>query len=174
MSVTLVSKGSSVRDQVSAEEWQARVELAAGHRVLAYYGVNDMTYNHFGLRVPGDPEARRDIPKDAFGSISTTAFEHQQLFATADECLAWFNLISTAVQLIMIGIGAAKGVLKGAAAVAGDTLGPYLKWTSNKLDVIDILTTMINGAVHASEMTTSLIMGYAVAEHGTASVKALT
>ncbi len=46
---------STIRDQVSAEEWQARVALAAGHRVLAYYGVNDMTYNHFSLRVPNEP-----------------------------------------------------------------------------------------------------------------------
>ena len=38
MSVQLVTGKGSIRDQVSAEEWQARVELAAGHRVLAYYG----------------------------------------------------------------------------------------------------------------------------------------
>ena len=56
MAVQLVTKNRSVRDQVSPEEWQARVELAAGHRLLAHYGVNDMTYNHFGLRVPGEPE----------------------------------------------------------------------------------------------------------------------
>lgn len=55
MAVQLVSKRASVRDQVSAAEWAARVELAAGHRVLAQYGVNDLTYNHFGLRVPGEP-----------------------------------------------------------------------------------------------------------------------
>ena len=55
MAVQLVSTRKSVRDQVSPEEWAARAELAAGHRVLAHYGVNDMTYNHFGLRVPGEP-----------------------------------------------------------------------------------------------------------------------
>ncbi|MEA2778183.1 MAG: hypothetical protein QOF90_3589, partial [Acetobacteraceae bacterium] len=55
MGIQLVSKGKSVREQVSPEEWRARVELAAGHRVLAHYGVNDLTYNHFGLRVPGEP-----------------------------------------------------------------------------------------------------------------------
>ena len=53
MPVQLVTRGQSVRDQVGAEEWTARVELAAGYRVLAHYGVNDLTYNHFGLRVPG-------------------------------------------------------------------------------------------------------------------------
>ncbi|PPR24121.1 MAG: Decarboxylase NovR [Alphaproteobacteria bacterium MarineAlpha10_Bin3] len=56
MTVQLVSKERSVREQVSAQEWQARVELAAGHRVLAHYGVNDLTYNHFALRVPDEPQ----------------------------------------------------------------------------------------------------------------------
>ena len=55
MAVSLVARGKSVREQCSAAEWTARVELAAGHRVLAHYGVNDLTYNHFGLRVPGEP-----------------------------------------------------------------------------------------------------------------------
>ncbi len=55
MPLHVVPDNSKVRDQVSAEEWQARVNLAAGHRILAHYGVNDMTYNHFSLRVPGEP-----------------------------------------------------------------------------------------------------------------------
>jgi ribulose-5-phosphate 4-epimerase/fuculose-1-phosphate aldolase len=56
MPIQLVSNRKSVRAQVSPEEWAARVELAAGHRVLAHYGVNDMTYTQFGLRVPGEPD----------------------------------------------------------------------------------------------------------------------
>jgi ribulose-5-phosphate 4-epimerase/fuculose-1-phosphate aldolase len=52
----LVHTTNTLRDQVSPGEWAARVELAAGHRVLAHYGVNDLTYNHFGLRVPGEPD----------------------------------------------------------------------------------------------------------------------
>ena len=55
MAISLVQDKHTIRDQVSAEEWAARVELAAGHRILAHYGVNDLTYNHFGLRVPGEP-----------------------------------------------------------------------------------------------------------------------
>ena len=57
MSVQLVDPSVSIREQVTTQEWAARVELAAGHRVLAHYGVNDMTYNHFSLRVPGEPDA---------------------------------------------------------------------------------------------------------------------
>jgi hypothetical protein len=44
MAVQLVANRESEREKVSPEEWAARVELAAGHRVLAHYGVNDMTY----------------------------------------------------------------------------------------------------------------------------------
>lgn len=56
MAIQLASNRKSVRDQVGPVEWAARVELAAGHRILAHYGVNDMTYNHFGLRVPDEPD----------------------------------------------------------------------------------------------------------------------
>ena len=56
MALQPVEQFPSLRERVSAAEWEARVALAAGHRVLAYYGVNDMTYNHFSLRVPGEPE----------------------------------------------------------------------------------------------------------------------
>src|SRR5262245_8877376 len=56
MAVQLVTNSKSIREQVSAEEWAARVELAAGHRVLAHYGVNDLTYNHFAVRVPDEPD----------------------------------------------------------------------------------------------------------------------
>lgn len=64
MSVQFIDGAGSVREQVSALEWAARVELAAGHRVLAYYGVNDMTYNHFSLRVPGEPDSMLVKPTD--------------------------------------------------------------------------------------------------------------
>src|SRR5437899_12667411 len=56
MAVHLVARGKPIREQVSTAEWAARVDLAAGHRVLAHYGVNDLTYNHFGLRVPGEAD----------------------------------------------------------------------------------------------------------------------
>jgi ribulose-5-phosphate 4-epimerase/fuculose-1-phosphate aldolase len=56
MDMQLARDKNTIRHQVTAEEWAARVELAAGHRVLAHYGVNDLTYNHFGLRVPGEPD----------------------------------------------------------------------------------------------------------------------
>jgi ribulose-5-phosphate 4-epimerase/fuculose-1-phosphate aldolase len=42
-----------VRDQVSAEEWQVRVDLAACYRLMAEYGMVEMVANHISARVPG-------------------------------------------------------------------------------------------------------------------------
>ena len=43
----------SVRDTVSAEEWQARVDLAACYRLMDCYGMTDLIYNHITARIPG-------------------------------------------------------------------------------------------------------------------------
>jgi ribulose-5-phosphate 4-epimerase/fuculose-1-phosphate aldolase len=50
-----VLKPKSIRDQVSAEEWETRVDLAACYRLMARYGMTDMIYNHITARVPGEP-----------------------------------------------------------------------------------------------------------------------
>src|SRR2546425_8004504 len=46
-------KAFTVRDQVSAEEWQARVDLAAAYRLVALYGWDDLIFTHISSRVPG-------------------------------------------------------------------------------------------------------------------------
>ena len=43
---------TSVRDQVSAAEWEARVDLAACYRLVALFEMNDLIYNHISARVP--------------------------------------------------------------------------------------------------------------------------
>ena len=43
----------SIRAEVSPEEWQARVDLAACYRLVDLYGMSDLTYNHITVRVPG-------------------------------------------------------------------------------------------------------------------------
>src|SRR5438128_9986287 len=48
-----VPKPSSVREQVSQEEWQARVDLAAAYRLVALYGWDDLIFTHISSRVPG-------------------------------------------------------------------------------------------------------------------------
>jgi ribulose-5-phosphate 4-epimerase/fuculose-1-phosphate aldolase len=47
------ARAASVRDQVSVEEWQARVDLAAAYRLVAHYGWDDLVFTHISARVPG-------------------------------------------------------------------------------------------------------------------------
>ena len=46
----------SVRDRVSDEEWQLRVDLAACYRIIAMYGWDDLVFTHVSARVPGPDE----------------------------------------------------------------------------------------------------------------------
>jgi ribulose-5-phosphate 4-epimerase/fuculose-1-phosphate aldolase len=50
------AKMISVRDKVSAEEWQVRVDLAACYRLIAMYGWDDLVFTHISARVPGPEE----------------------------------------------------------------------------------------------------------------------
>lgn len=43
----------SIKDQVSPEEWQTRVDLAACYRLVAMFGWDDLVYTHISARVPG-------------------------------------------------------------------------------------------------------------------------
>jgi ribulose-5-phosphate 4-epimerase/fuculose-1-phosphate aldolase len=51
--MTASPKTSSIRDQVSEPEWQARVDLAAAYRLVALYGWDDLIFTHISVRVPG-------------------------------------------------------------------------------------------------------------------------
>ena len=44
---------ASVREVVSAEEWQLRQDLAACYRLVALYGWSDLVFTHISARVPG-------------------------------------------------------------------------------------------------------------------------
>jgi len=43
----------SIKDQVSPEEWQLRVDLAACYRLVALYGWSDLVFTHISARIPG-------------------------------------------------------------------------------------------------------------------------
>jgi ribulose-5-phosphate 4-epimerase/fuculose-1-phosphate aldolase len=44
---------TSVKNQVSQEEWKTRVDLAACYRMVAHYGWDDLIFTHISARVPG-------------------------------------------------------------------------------------------------------------------------
>jgi ribulose-5-phosphate 4-epimerase/fuculose-1-phosphate aldolase len=56
----------SVRDEVSTEEWQTRVDLAACYRLVALYGYTEGILNHISARVPG---ARDQFLINPFGML---------------------------------------------------------------------------------------------------------
>ena len=43
----------SLKEVVSAEEWQLRVDLAAAYRLVAAYGMSDLVFTHVSARIPG-------------------------------------------------------------------------------------------------------------------------
>jgi ribulose-5-phosphate 4-epimerase/fuculose-1-phosphate aldolase len=42
-----------IRNDVSAQEWQTRSDLAACYRLVDQYGMTDLIYNHITARIPG-------------------------------------------------------------------------------------------------------------------------
>lgn len=53
MNVANPKTSFSVCDQVSKDEWNARVNLAAAYRLVALYGWDDLIFTHISARVPG-------------------------------------------------------------------------------------------------------------------------
>ncbi|OWW21133.1 class II aldolase/adducin family protein [Noviherbaspirillum denitrificans] len=46
----------SLKDRVSPEEWQTRVDLAACYRLVANFGWSDLIFTHITARVPGEED----------------------------------------------------------------------------------------------------------------------
>ena len=51
--VQALQQRANIREQVSDEEWQVRVDLAAAYRLVDHYGWTDMIFTHLSARVPG-------------------------------------------------------------------------------------------------------------------------
>jgi ribulose-5-phosphate 4-epimerase/fuculose-1-phosphate aldolase len=66
MASILPLRTPSLRDRVSAAEWDVRVDLAACYRLVAKYGMTDLVYNHITARIPG-PE--HHILINAYGML---------------------------------------------------------------------------------------------------------
>ena len=46
----------NLKDKVSSQEWQLRVDLAACYRLVAHFGWDDLIYTHLSARLPGTDE----------------------------------------------------------------------------------------------------------------------
>jgi len=56
MSANLKYKSTPIRERVSKEEWQMRVDLAAAYQLASIYKWSDLIYTHFSARLPGTEE----------------------------------------------------------------------------------------------------------------------
>lgn len=61
------------REEYTAEEWQARVDLAAAHRIAVMHGFNEGIFNHLTLTVPGKPDRYYQIPFGFYWSEVTAS-----------------------------------------------------------------------------------------------------
>jgi ribulose-5-phosphate 4-epimerase/fuculose-1-phosphate aldolase len=53
---------TSARSEYTAEQWQARVDLAAAHRICVMHGLHEGIFNHLTLTVPGTTDRYYQIP----------------------------------------------------------------------------------------------------------------
>jgi ribulose-5-phosphate 4-epimerase/fuculose-1-phosphate aldolase len=52
----MLTNFKTIRDEVSPQEWQARLDLAACYRLVDAYGMTDLIYNHITARIPGSDD----------------------------------------------------------------------------------------------------------------------
>jgi len=74
-SVLSAVRNESLRNRVSPEEWVARVDLAAAHRLAVIEGWQEpySIFNHFAARVPGEPDHMLIKPHDLLFSEITAS-----------------------------------------------------------------------------------------------------
>lgn len=53
MNTSTNTSTASLKNKVSAEEWQTRVDLAACYRLVAHYAWDDLVYTHITAKIPG-------------------------------------------------------------------------------------------------------------------------
>ena len=53
MNTSTNTSTASLKNKVSAEEWQTRVDLAACYRLVAHYGWDDLVYTHITAKILG-------------------------------------------------------------------------------------------------------------------------
>lgn len=53
MNSSSISLPESIKNRVSAAEWQTRIDLAAAYRLVAQYGWDDLVFTHITAKIPG-------------------------------------------------------------------------------------------------------------------------
>lgn len=56
MTAQVETISQDIKSQVSKEEWNLRLDLAAAYRLIAHFGWDDLIFTHLSARVPGSDE----------------------------------------------------------------------------------------------------------------------
>ena len=59
----------SLKDKVSAEEWQTRIDLAAAYRLVAMHGWDDLVFTHITAKVPGSEPGKEEFLINPYGQM---------------------------------------------------------------------------------------------------------
>jgi ribulose-5-phosphate 4-epimerase/fuculose-1-phosphate aldolase len=53
MNATALNAATALREQITEQEWNTRVDLAAAYRLFALFGWDDLIFTHLSAKVPG-------------------------------------------------------------------------------------------------------------------------
>jgi hypothetical protein len=70
---------SSLQENVSAEEWNTRVNLAACYRLAAHFRMTDLIYTHISARVPGPEHHALQSASDRMESAAAHAGQDRRI-----------------------------------------------------------------------------------------------
>ncbi len=59
----------SLKAEVSPEEWQTRIDLAAAYRLVAMYGWDDLVFTHITAKVPGSTPGSEEFLINPYGQM---------------------------------------------------------------------------------------------------------
>ncbi len=59
----------SLKEHVSPEEWQTRIDLAAAYRLVAMYGWDDLVFTHITAKVPGSTRGSEEFLINPYGQM---------------------------------------------------------------------------------------------------------
>ena len=131
----------SVRERVSPEEWQIRVDLAATSRLVALFGWDDVVFTHVSARIPG-PEHHSHQPlrgtcSRRVGTTPAEAFLAMYLFEAA--CMIQVRAQAGGGELIPIAQPILDGIQKQAKQVMRGAAPGALAWPAllRKLDRVN-------------------------------------
>ncbi|WP_081803581.1 class II aldolase/adducin family protein [Halotalea alkalilenta] len=78
---TFTPQAARLRERVGGAEWEARCQLAALYRLIAYYRMTDLIDTHLTLRVPGEPGHflinRYGVPFERMRASTLVKIDHE-------------------------------------------------------------------------------------------------